>query len=102
AHGTCAKFAPGTAGFYLSRAGDPPLDAARAEKEHHRFLTVEFSCPFLARHLGGLDSLLHPVARAAITNCPCEHVAGAVVRLRAAQYQTVSSLRQPPVYAAAQ
>ena len=49
-----------------------------------------------------MEPMLHPVVRAAIENCPCEHVAGQVVRLSAAQQQLISTLRQPPVYAAAQ
>jgi AraC-like DNA-binding protein len=95
-----AEFAPGMAGFY--HRGDEPLTAKRAAGEQHRFLTVEFSCPFLAKHLAGMESVLHPIARAAIENCPCEHVASSTVRLGAAQQQLISTLRQPPVYATAQ
>ena len=46
--------------------------------------------------------MLHPVVRAAMEGCPCEHVAGATVRLTAAATQLIATLRQPPVYAAAQ
>ena len=46
--------------------------------------------------------MLHPLVRAAMKNSPCELVSGATVRLTAAQQQLVSTLRQPPVYAAAQ
>ena len=95
-----AEFAPGTAGFYHRR--DEPLTAKRATNEQHQFLTVEFSCPFLAKHLAGMESVLHPIAKAAIENCPCEHVASATVRLGAAQQQLIATLRQPPVYATAQ
>jgi AraC-like DNA-binding protein len=94
------EFAPGTAGFYHRK--EEPLTAKRAADEQHQFLTVEFSCPFLAKHLAGMEPMLHPLVRAAIENRPCELVSGATVRLTAAQQQLISTLRQPPVYAAAQ
>ena len=99
-HGQRAEFAPNTAGFYHRK--DEPLTARRATNEQHQFLTVEFSCPFLAKHLAGTEAVLHPIVRAAIENCPCEQVASATVRLGAAQQQLIASLRQPPVYATAQ
>lgn len=94
------EFAPNTAGFY--HRTDEPLTAKRAAGEQHQFLTVEFSCPFLAKHLGETMTMLHPVVRAAVGGRPCEHVTGATVRLNTQQLQTLATLRQPPVYAAAQ
>lgn len=93
-------FAPGTAAFYHRK--DKPLIAKRAVNEQHQFLTVEFSCPFLAKHLADMKGVLHPIAKAAIEDCPCEHVVSSTVRLGAAQQQLIATLRQPPVYAAAQ
>jgi AraC-like DNA-binding protein len=49
-----------------------------------------------------MENMLHPVVQAAIKNCPCELVSGSTVRLTAAQQQLIATLRQPPVYAAAQ
>ncbi len=98
--GSRAEFAANTAGFYFRQ--QEPLTAKRAAGEHHKFLTVEFSCPFLARHLAEAKGMLHPVVRAAMEGCPCEPVTGATVRLTAPQLQLISTLRQPPVYAAAQ
>ncbi|MFM2081576.1 MAG: Transcriptional regulator containing domain, AraC family [Verrucomicrobiota bacterium] len=98
--GERAEFAPNTAGFYHRK--NEPLTAKRIANQQHQFLTVEFSCPFLAKHLAGTEAMLHPVVRAAIENCPCEHVAGSTVRLGATQQQLIATLRQPPVYAAAQ
>ncbi|MCX6896764.1 MAG: AraC family transcriptional regulator [Verrucomicrobia bacterium] len=98
--GTRAEFAPNTAGFYHRE--QEPLIAKRAANERHQFLTVEFSCPFLTKHLAGTEAKLHPTVRAAVEGCPCDQVAGATVRLTAAQLQTIATLRQPPVYAAAQ
>ena len=98
--GPRTEFAPNTVGFY--HRNEDPLTAKRARDELHQFLTVEFSCPFLARHLAGMEPMLHPIVRAAVENCPCEHVSGATVRLSTAQQQLITTLRQPPVYAAAQ
>ncbi len=81
---------------------DEPLTAQRAANEQHRFLTVEFSCPFLAKHLAGMETMLHPLVCAAVKNCPCQLVSGSTVRLTAAQQQIVGTLRHPPVYAQAQ
>ncbi|MEY4916584.1 MAG: Transcriptional regulator containing domain, AraC family [Verrucomicrobiota bacterium] len=95
-----AEFAPGTAGFY--HRGDEPLTAKRAADEQHRFLTVEFSGAFLAKHLAGMEAVLHPIVRAAIENSPGTNVTSIPVRLGAAQQQLIATLRQPPVYATAQ
>jgi AraC-like DNA-binding protein len=98
--GSRAEFVPRTAGFYFRQK--EPLRAKRAAGEHHQFLTVEFSCPFLAKHLAETRGMLHPVVRAAMEGCPCEQVAGSTVRLTTQQLQTIATLRQPPIYAAAQ
>jgi AraC-like DNA-binding protein len=98
--GRRTDFTPNTAGFY--RRDQEPLRARRVAGQRHRFLTVEFSCPFLARHLTDSKAMLHPVVRAAVEACPCEVVSGSTVRLSAGQQQMIATLRQPPVYAAAQ
>ena len=98
--GRRTEFASGTVGFYHRK--DEPLTAKRAADAQHQFLTVEFSCPFLAKHLAGMEAMLHPLVRAAVEDCPCEFVSGTTVRLTAAQQQLITTLRQPPVYAAAQ
>ena len=94
------EFAPNTVGFYHRK--DEPLSAKRAADEQHQFLTVEFSCPFLAKQLAGMEAMLHPLVRAAMEDRPYELVSGTTVRLTAAQQQLIATLRQPPVYAAAQ
>ncbi|MFO1477457.1 MAG: AraC family transcriptional regulator [Verrucomicrobiota bacterium] len=94
------EFASNTAGFYHQK--DRPLTARREADEQHRFLTVEFSCPFLRKHFGGMLSALDPVVNAALKDCPCRHVAGDVVRLSSAQLDLVRVLRHPPVPAPAQ
>ena len=100
APGARAVFEPNTAGFYHRK--DEPLTAKREAGEQHRFLTVEYSCPFLAKHFAGLEATVHPIICAAITNCPCKHATGATVRLSAGQQQLIALLRRPPVPAAVQ
>jgi AraC-like DNA-binding protein len=99
-HGSRAEFAPNTAGFYFRR--QEPLLAKRTAGEHHKFLTVEFSCPFLIKHLAETKSMLHPVVRAAVEGTADAPATAAPVRLTAPQMQLIATLRQPPVYAAAQ
>lgn len=98
--GSRTEFAPNTAGFYHRK--DEPLTVLRAANEQHRFLTVEFSCPFLAKHLAGMETMLHLMVCAAVKNCPCQRVSGSTVRLTASQQQIIGTLRRPPVYAQAQ
>lgn len=98
--GTRTIFSHNTAGFY--HCTEKALTARRAANERHRFLTVEFSCPFLAQHLAGAKDMLHPVVRGALDGCPKSHLTGTTVRLTTQQLQLISTLRQPPVYAAAQ
>lgn len=95
-----AEFLPNTAGFYYRQKN--PLAAKRAAGEHHKFLTVEFSCAFLTKHLAETKGMLHPVVRAAVDGAASDQVAAATVRLTAPHLQLISTLRQPPVYAAAQ
>jgi AraC-like DNA-binding protein len=99
-NGSRAEFIPNSAGFYCRRK--EPLVAKRAGGERHQFLTVEFSLPFLAKHLAETKDMLHPVVRSALEGGSPEPVTSATVRLNAPQLQLISSLRQPPVYAAAQ
>ena len=98
--GNRTEFAPNTAGFYHRK--DEPLTARRVAGEQHRFLTVEFSVPFLAKNLAGMEAMLHPIVRAAVETKPFDSVSGSTVRLTASHQQLITTLRQPPVYAAAQ
>jgi AraC-like DNA-binding protein len=95
-----ATFSARTAGFYVGEAAR--LSAERAGGEQHRFLTLEFSPAYLAKHLSGSEETLHPIARAALEGRPGKAEVGTVSRLSAGQQQLVASLRHPPVYAAAQ
>jgi AraC-like DNA-binding protein len=94
------EFGPGTAGFY--HRADKPLVARRTAKQRHQFLTVEYSCEFLAAHLGDTESMLHPIVSSAIQRRNGQLVSSRTTRLTAAQQQIIATLRQPPVYAGAQ
>ncbi|MGN6644794.1 MAG: helix-turn-helix transcriptional regulator [Verrucomicrobiota bacterium] len=94
------EFTANTAGFY--HRADEPLKARRSAGQRHQFLTLEFACPFLAQHLAGTESMLHPLVQSAIKGSPCELVSGTTTKLTAAQQQIIATLRQPPIYAAAQ
>lgn len=94
------EFAADTAGFYYRT--DEDLSARRLAGQQHRFLTAEFSRPFLARHLTDAKSMLHPIVRAALEESSSQDVCGATVRLTATQQQMIATLRHPPVYSQAQ
>jgi AraC-like DNA-binding protein len=95
-----ADFPPASAGFY--RRGLEPLTARRSAGQRHRFLTLEFSSLFLAKHLHGIESALHPMIRSAVEGTGGQFGPATTTRLNASQQQIVAALRQPPVYAAAQ
>jgi len=94
------EFDPGSVGFY--HRNHEALVARRRAGERHQFLTVEYACPFLAKQLAGSETMLHPIVRAAVEGKPKQLVPGTTARLSAAQQQIIATLRQPPVYAAAQ
>ena len=89
-----------TGGFY--RQGRDPLRAVRLPGGAHRFITVELSPAFLARHLGTGSPDLHPLINAAIGGDDTRSGAAPVEPLNARQRELVASLRQPPVLKSAQ
>lgn len=100
--GPCGRveFAPDSVGFY--RRENEPLTAIRQAGQRHRFLTVEYSAAFLSSHLHAATAMLHPVLRAAVNGDSNAVTTSDAVRLTIAQQQIIGTLRQPPVYAAAQ
>jgi AraC-like DNA-binding protein len=99
-NGTEAKFAPMTGGFYCR--GPKPLQAARAARERHQFITVELAPEFMTRHLVGQEAALHPLVRAVVAGKRDISGVAPAASLNTAQQQLVQSLRNPPVAAAAQ
>lgn len=94
------RFSPMTAGFYCR--GSAPLEASRNAHERHQFITVELSPPFLARHLAGQEAYLHPLIRSAVDGKQTFTGISSSAPLNATQQQVIASLRNPPVFAAAQ
>jgi AraC family transcriptional regulator len=88
-----------SAGFYSQST--PLLKAKRLPKQHHQFITIEFAPTFLSRHLAGQAGSLHPLLQGVVDG---RHVSGVspVTPLNTGQRVLVASLRNPPVYAAAQ
>jgi AraC family transcriptional regulator len=93
------EFAPETAGFYFQEGSR--LRARRTGGERHRFLTVELSVGFLSQHLAPKEPGLAPPLRRFLAGESITEVS-APVRLTFEHQQLVTSLRQPPVAAAAQ
>ena len=94
--------APSTAGFYAQ--SDRRLAGVRRGGQWHRFITVEMSLEFLRERAPGPAKGLHPSLAGWIrekAGTPFAAVSEPV-RLSSEQQQVVGSLRQPPVYAAAQ
>lgn len=95
-----ADISRNTAGFYYR--SDEPLVAKRVSGQRHRFLTVEYSTSFLVTHLSAAKETLHPQVRAVLDGRSDAFANRETARLNAAQLQLISTLRQPPIYPAAQ
>jgi len=91
-----------TTGFYAQ--GESRLSACRRGGERHQFITIEFSLAFLGRHVSSGERGLHPRLSGMFTDRLRRPPAtvSEPVRLTSDQQQLVSSLRRPPVHAAAQ
>lgn len=94
------RYQDGTGGFY--RQGRDPLRAVRLPGEVHRFITVELSPGFLARHLGEGSPDLHPLILSALDGRDDRSGVAPVEALNVRQRELVASLRQPPVLKSAQ
>ncbi len=93
-------FGPLTAGFY--RRGNRPLEAWRAGRQQHRFLTVEISYDFLRRQMEGFRESLHPLVSDIFTTRGERSAVAPAIRLTSRLQQLLASLREPPVLAVAQ
>ena len=98
--GRTLEFAPVSAGYYAQRGRR--LTASRSGGEHHQFVTVELSLPFLERHVRGDGAGLHPdIERIFKRPENRTSLVSEPVQLTSEQQRTALSLRQPPVCAAA-
>jgi len=91
---------PQSFAFYFQ--GQPPLVATRNAKEHHCFITVEFSPSFLKEHFQKQGGDVHPVVSSVVRGDLSESVVVPPDRLLPTLFQIVESLRQCPVFSPAQ
>ncbi len=77
------------------------LRAQRAAVDSHRFVTIEFSLPFLARHLADIESQADPVVRRAVFDTRTRSSVGTVRTLTGQQRAFAESFLGPPVAPAA-
>lgn len=95
-----SKLTPATTGIYVR--GADPLDAKRAPRQRHRFITIEFTPTFLKQHLAGDRNGLNPVLGPVFKTDEFDARLGAVSGMTARQKQFVTQLLNPPVMRGAQ
>jgi len=98
--GDRADYVPGSAGYYAVAA--EPLPASRQARDHHQFVTVEFSNRHLQQQLADCEGDLDPQLRAAIFPEKERSIVSSARPMTPDQQQVVTSLRHPPVAKAAQ
>jgi len=98
--GDRADYVPGSAGYYA--VAEEPLHATRQARDHHQFLTVEFSNRHLQQQLADCEGDLDPQLRAAVFPEKERSIVSSARPMTTDQRQVVSSLLSPPVAKAAQ
>jgi AraC family transcriptional regulator len=93
-------YLPGTSGYYA--VADAPLSASRQAKEHHQFVTLEFSRTHLQQQLEHCEEDLDTQMRHAVFSGKEEAVVSTPQPITAEQRNVVGSLLKPPVPKAAQ
>lgn len=100
ADGLKMQLSPETVGFFVVNGKRPA--AEREPKQHHQFLSVEFSIAFLRGRLEAHKPGLHPLIRKCLEGTrPAAGVSG-VGPLTRRQRDLLESLRRPPVLSSAQ
>ncbi|HKP02239.1 MAG TPA: AraC family transcriptional regulator [Chthoniobacterales bacterium] len=95
-----ADYVSSSAGYYA--VADEPLRASRQARDHHQFVTVEFSNDHLQRQLADCEADLEPQLRAAIFPEKERPIVSSARPMTAEQHQVVSTLLTPPVSKPAQ
>jgi len=95
-----ADYVPGSAGYYA--VADEPLPASRQARDHHQFVTVEFSNRHLQEQLTDCEGDLDPQMRDAIFPEKQRSVVSSARPMTADQHHVVVSLLKPPVSKPAQ
>lgn len=88
----------GSAGLYAQMR--EPLRANRSKGQRHKFVTLEFSQPFLERSLAGAESAADPVVRQSVFGKRVRSAVGRSRLLNPAQQSFALAIAQPPVAAA--
>ena len=92
-----SDFIPGTSGYYA--VASEPLNATREANDHHQFVTLEFSRPYLQQQLAKQEGDLEPLMRSSIFD-ERAHVSSPRL-MTTEQRRVVASLAEPPVAKAA-
>lgn len=89
-----------SAGYYA--VTDEPLQASRQARDHHQFVTLEFSNRYLQEQLAESENDLDPQLRAAVFPQKERPMVSATRPMSPDQHQVVASLLRPPVSKPAQ
>jgi AraC-like DNA-binding protein len=95
-----SAYLPGNSGYYA--IADDPLSATRRAKEHHQFVTLEFSRAHLQSELVQNEGDLEPELRRIIFGEKDASVVAPARAMSMEQRAVVASLADPPVAKAAQ
>jgi AraC-like DNA-binding protein len=93
-------YLPGSAGYYALT--DKPLHASRQARDHHRFVTLEFSREHLQKQLVDCEADLDPQLRAAVFPRKNLSIVSAARPMSVEQQNVISTLLHPPVAKSAQ
>jgi AraC-like DNA-binding protein len=92
-------YGPSSSGYYA--IGDEPLHATRQAHDRHRFVTLEYSRPYLQAQVAESESELAPAMRAMIFPKKEQSIVSSPQPMSAEQRAIVASLSEPPVPKAA-
>jgi AraC family transcriptional regulator len=94
-----SDYLPGNFGYYA--VADDPLQASRQARDHHQFVTLEFSRGHLQKQLAQNEADLEPEIRRIIFGYKDETVVGPTRPMSIQQRDAVAGLAEPPVTKAA-
>jgi hypothetical protein len=95
-----SDYSPGNCGYYA--IGDKPLPASRRARDHHQFVTLEFSREHLQKQFVQNEADLEPQIRQVVFGGKDESVIAPARPMTIEQRGVVASLAEPPVAKAAQ
>jgi AraC family transcriptional regulator len=95
-----SDYSPGNCGYYA--IGDEPLAASRRARDHHQFVTLEFSREHLQKQFVQNEADLEPQIRRIIFAGKDGSVIAPARPMTVEQHGVVASLAEPPVAKAAQ